>query len=125
MLDEDFKIVVPMLPVQDLDRSQDWCRDLARAELPGKSTARRFEQSGRRQQGKQKKAEAEDVFAASRPLEHENKEELLEKKFKEAFEKADKDDSARHRTRSSTSDNGLLRRQQVPYVPCARSRRSR
>lgn len=39
-----------------------------------------------------RKADAEDVFAQA-VREHENKEELLEKKFREAFEKADKDDT--------------------------------
>jgi hypothetical protein len=42
---------------------------------------------------KKRKNEAEDLFAQA-VREHENREELLEKKFKEAFEKADKSDSA-------------------------------
>lgn len=41
---------------------------------------------------KKRKNEAEDLFAQA-VREHENREELLEKKFKEAFEKADKDDT--------------------------------
>lgn len=39
-----------------------------------------------------RKSEAEDRFAQA-IREHENREELLEKKFKEAFAKAEKDDS--------------------------------
>lgn len=39
---------------------------------------------------KQRKADAEDAFTQA-VREHENKEELLEKKFREAFDKADKD----------------------------------
>ena len=43
-------------------------------------------------QNTKRKADAEDAFAQA-VREHENREELLEKKFKEAFEKADKTDT--------------------------------
>lgn len=43
-------------------------------------------------ENEKRKSEAEDLFAQA-VREHENREELLEKKFKEAFEKADKSES--------------------------------
>ena len=43
-------------------------------------------------QNEKRKSDAEDVFTQA-IREHENRDELLEKKFKEAFDKADKDDT--------------------------------
>ncbi len=43
-------------------------------------------------QDEKRKSDAEEVFAQA-IREHENRDELLEKKFKEAFDKADKDDT--------------------------------
>ncbi len=49
-----------------------------------------FEQAVER--NKKRKTDAEDTFAQA-VREEEHKEELLEKKFREAFEKVDKDDT--------------------------------
>lgn len=57
---------------------------------PGRGPAKSFEDAVL--DDKKRTAEAEDRFAQAF-REHENRDELLEKKFKEAFEKAEKDGS--------------------------------
>ena len=59
-------------------------------ELPPKGPAKSFEEAFA--DDKRRRIEAEDRFSQA-VREHENRDELLEKKFKEALEKAEKDDS--------------------------------
>jgi len=86
MLNEDFKVKCPCCHTRLLIDHETGAI-ISHEEPPSKSTPT-FEQAVA--QNQKRKAEAEDLFAQA-VREHENKEELLEKKFKEAFEKADKD----------------------------------
>ena len=88
MLSDDFKIVCPCCQSKILIDHKTGA--VISHEEPPKKDTPTFEQAVAR--NKQRKADAEDAFAQA-VREHENKEELLEKKFKEAFEKADKDDT--------------------------------
>ena len=88
MLDEDFKIVCPCCTSKILIDHKTGA--VISHEEPPKKAAPTFEEAVALNQ--KKKADAEDAFAQA-VREHENKEELLEKKFKEAFDKADKDDT--------------------------------
>lgn len=88
MMNEDFKIQCPCCDSKILIDHKTGAV-IAHWEPQGRSTPT-FEDAVAR--NKARKADAEDAFTQA-VREHENKEELLEKKFKEAFEKADKDDT--------------------------------
>jgi len=86
MVNEDFKIVCPCCQSKILIDYKTGAV-ISQEKAPSKA-APTFEQAVA--QNKKRKADAEDAFAQA-VREHENKDELLEKKFKAAFEKADKD----------------------------------
>ncbi|GMR22760.1 MAG: hypothetical protein BMS9Abin37_1131 [Acidobacteriota bacterium] len=88
MVAADFKIVCPCCQSKILVDYKAGAV-ISHEELPGKASPT-FEQAVA--QNAKRKSDAEDAFAQA-VREHENKEELLEKKFKEAFEKADKTDT--------------------------------
>ena len=88
MLDEDFKVTCPCCETHLLVYHKTGAA--VSPEEPPRGGAVTFEQAVER--NAKRKTEAEDVFAQA-VREHENKEELLEKKFREAFERAEKDDS--------------------------------
>jgi len=88
MVSEDFKIVCPCCRSKILVDYKAGAV-ISHEEPPGKASPT-FEQAVA--QNAKRKSDAEDAFAQA-VREHENKEELLEKKFKEAFEKADKNDT--------------------------------
>jgi len=88
MVSKDFKIVCPCCQSKILVDYKAGAV-ISHEEPPGKASPT-FEQAVA--QNVKRKSDAEDAFARA-VREHENKEELLEKKFKEAFEKADKDDT--------------------------------
>ena len=88
MLSEDFKLVCPCCQSKILVDHKTGA--VISHEEPFKKTTPTFEEAVAI--NKRRKADAEDAFAQA-VREHENKEELLEKKFREAFEKADKDDT--------------------------------
>ena len=85
MLDEDFKVLCPCCETKLLIDHKTGA--VVSPPRGGKVT---FEQAVER--NKKRKTDAEDTFAQA-VREEEHKEELLEKKFREAFEKAEKDDS--------------------------------
>lgn len=87
MVSEDFKIVCPCCQSKILIDYKAGAV-ISHEEPPSKASSPTFEQAVA--QNARRKSDAEDAFARA-VREHENKEELLEKKFKEAFEKADKD----------------------------------
>ena len=88
MVSEDFKIVCPCCQSKILVDYKAGAV-ISHEELPRKATPT-FEEAVA--QNTKRKADAEDAFAQA-VREHENREELLEKKFKEAFERADKTDT--------------------------------
>ena len=88
MAQDDFKVVCPCCQARILVDHKTGA--ILTHEEPPRGPAPTFEQAVAA--NKKRKAEAEDAFAQA-VREHETKEELLEKKFKEAFEKADKDDA--------------------------------
>lgn len=88
MLDKDFKVVCPCCESKLLIDHKTGAV-VSHEEPPGGGKVT-FEQAVER--NKKRKTDAEDVFAQA-VREEEHKEELLEKKFREAFEKADKDDT--------------------------------
>lgn len=88
MLSDDFKIVCPCCQSKILIDHK--AGAVISYEEPYKKSTPTFEEAVAR--NKRRTADAEDAFAQA-VREHENKEELLEKKFREAFEKADKDDT--------------------------------
>lgn len=87
MLDEDFKITCPCCASKILIDHKTGAV-ISHETPPGKQTPT-FEQAVAI--NNRRKSEAESVFDQA-VREHEHKEELLEKKFKEAFEKAEKED---------------------------------
>jgi hypothetical protein len=88
MVSEDFKIVCPCCQSKILVDYK--AGAVISHEEPPRKASPTFEEAVA--QNKKRKADAEDAFAQA-VREHENKDELLEKKFKEAFEKADKTDT--------------------------------
>jgi hypothetical protein len=87
MVSEDFKIECPCCQSKILIDHK--AGAVISHELPrGGTSSPTFEQAVA--QNVRRKSDAEDAFAQA-VREHENKEELLEKKFQDAFEKADKD----------------------------------
>ncbi len=86
MISEDFKIVCPCCRSKILVDHETGA--VISHEEPPRKSAPTFEEAVA--QNDKRRADAEDAFAQA-VREHENKEELLEKKFREAFEKADKD----------------------------------
>lgn len=89
-MSNDFKIVCPCCQAKILVDHNTGA--ILSHEEPPKKASPTFEEAVALNQ--KRRAEAEDVFAQA-VREHENKEELLEKKFREAFEKADKDENSR------------------------------
>lgn len=88
MSGDDFKVECPCCQTRILvDRNTGTV--LAHDEPP-KGPAKSFEEAFA--DDKRRRADAKDRFAQA-ILEQENREELLNKKFKEAFERAEKDDS--------------------------------
>lgn len=87
-VNEDFKVTCPCCQSKILIHHKTGAV-LSHEPPPGRATPT-FEQAVAA--NARRKDEAEDIFAQA-VREHENKEEILEKKFKEAFEKADKDGS--------------------------------
>lgn len=86
MMSNDFKIVCPCCQSKILVDHK--AGAVISHEEPIEKTTPTFEEAVAR--NKRRTADAEDAFTQA-VREHENKEELLEKKFKEAFEKAEKD----------------------------------
>lgn len=87
MQDKDFKIICPCCRSKILIEHKTGA--VLSHEPPPKGPGKSFEELVA--EGKAARSNAEDAFAQA-VREHENKEEILEKKFKEAFEKADKED---------------------------------
>jgi len=86
MLTEDFKITCPCCSSKILIDHKTGA--IVSHELPRGAGTPTFEQAVA--DNRQRKTDAEDLFDQA-VREHEHKEELLEKKFKEAFDKAEKD----------------------------------
>ena len=86
MLDRDFHVVCPCCDTKILVDHKTGA--VVTHEVPKKHSKKTFEEA--LADDKKRKSEAEDVFAQAF-REHEHREELLEKKFKEALEKAEKD----------------------------------
>lgn len=86
MLDKDFNVICPCCQAKILVDHK--TGSVLGHEGPPKGRAKTFEEAVL--ESRKRKTDAEDVFAQA-VREHENREELLEKKFKEAFEKAEKD----------------------------------
>lgn len=87
-MDEDFRITCPCCDAKLLIDHKTGA--ILSHEQPKHVSNKTFEQLAA--DDKKRREEAEDVFSQA-VREHENREELLEKKFKEAFERAEKDDS--------------------------------
>ena len=88
MLTKDFHLVCPCCQTKILVDHK--TGSVISHEEPSRGPKKTFEQA--LADDKKRKSEAEDIFAQAF-REHEHREELLEKKFKEAFEKAEKDKS--------------------------------
>lgn len=86
MLDKDFTVQCPCCQAKILVDHK--TGSVISHREPPKGRAKSFEEAVSENQ--RRKSEAEDLFAQA-VREHENREELLEKKFREAFEKAEKD----------------------------------
>lgn len=89
MIDKDFTIECPCCEAKILIDPKTGAVLSHQAPARGGRTSS-FEEA--LQADQKRKSEAEDRFAQA-IREHENRDELLEKKFKEAFAKAEKDDS--------------------------------
>lgn len=86
MLTKDFSVVCPCCQTKILVDHKTGA--VVSHEEPARGHKKSFEEA--LADDKKRKSEAEDVFAQAF-REHEHREELLEKKFKEAMEKAEKD----------------------------------
>jgi hypothetical protein len=86
MLTKDFSIVCPCCQSKILIDHKTGA--VVTHEEPARPRKKSFEEA--LAEDKKRKSEAEDIFAQA-VREHEHREELLEKKFKEAMEKAEKD----------------------------------
>ena len=85
-MNEDFKLTCPCCNAKILVDHKTGA--VLTHEESTSSRSKTFEQAV--EANKRRKSDAEDLFAQA-VREHENQEELLEKKFREAFDKIDKD----------------------------------
>ena len=85
---KDFHIICPCCDTKILVHGKS--RAVLGHERPGRATSKSFEELA--QDVTKRKTDAEDIFSQA-VREHQNREELLDKKFKEAFERAKNDDS--------------------------------